>query len=437
MALKIARSRRYVLGLLTAIYTLNFIDRNLVILLLEPIKIDLRLSDTQLGFLTGIAFGLFYAVLGIPIARLADRGDRVTIASVAIGLWGLTVMSCLLVVSFGQLITARIAAAVGDAGCMPSTYSLLGDYFSKPAERAQAMAIYWLANPMSALISFAIGGWLSEIYGWRLTFFILGIPGLIAAVLLKLTVTDPRRLSDYVSSEPIPSLGGVVTMLWDRPASRNLSIAIILFFILGLGLAPWFAAFMIRSYAIGTGELGLWFAVIWGFGGIAGVLLSGYASKRWALRDRTQLRICAVMAASLLPSYAAFLLAPTKLMSFAAMVPLVVATNYVLGPSFALLQRLVADNQRATALAIVMLAANLVGMGLAPQGVGAMSDLLRAVVAGESLRYAMLSMALVSLWTAYHFLRASQAIEADPMLNRPPAPLSSRRTDDHPPGEAV
>src|SRR5690349_1463529 len=144
---------RYVLATLTLVYTLNYLDRGLIILLLQPIKEDLHLSDTQLGFVTGIAFALFYATLGLPIARWADRGNRVTITSIAIGLWGLTVMVCLFVSNLVQLVLARIAAAVGESGCMPPTYSLVGDYFPAPAARTRAMAIYWLASPLALLIS--------------------------------------------------------------------------------------------------------------------------------------------------------------------------------------------------------------------------------------------------------------------------------------------
>ena len=169
------RYKRYVLSTLTLVYTLNYVDRGLIVLLLQPIKDDLHLSDTQLGFLTGIAFALFYATLGLPIARWADRGNRVTITSIAIGLWGLTVMSCVFVTNFAQLVLARIAAAVGESGCMPPTYSLVGDYYPAPAGRARAMSIYWLGNPFAALTSFIVGGWLNELYGWRITFFLLGI----------------------------------------------------------------------------------------------------------------------------------------------------------------------------------------------------------------------------------------------------------------------
>src|SRR6185437_14528101 len=131
-------------------------DRGLIVLLLQPIKEDLRLSDTQLGFLTGIAFGLFYATLGVPIARRADRGNRVTLTAVAIGLWGLTVMQCLLIRNFLQLVLARVAAAIGEAGCMPPTYSLVGDYFPRPTARTRAMTVYWLASPLASLISFVV-----------------------------------------------------------------------------------------------------------------------------------------------------------------------------------------------------------------------------------------------------------------------------------------
>src|SRR6266852_4948977 len=150
--------KRYVLGTLTLVYTLNFMDRGLIMLLLQPIKEDLHLSDTQLGFLTGIAFALFYATLGLPIARWADRGNRATITSVAIALWGVTVMLCLFVGNFVQLVFARVAAAVGESGCMPPTYSLVGDYFPTSAERTRAMSVYMLANPLSTLGSFVVGG---------------------------------------------------------------------------------------------------------------------------------------------------------------------------------------------------------------------------------------------------------------------------------------
>ena len=184
--------KRYVLTMMTLVTVLSLLDSGLIGLLLQPIKEDLHLSDTQLGLLTGIVFGLFYATLGLPMARWADRGNRSTIAALSLAVWAAAVMLCLFVTSFFQLMLTRIGAAVGDAGVKPPAYSLLGDYFPDATERTRAMAIYWSAGPMAALISFVAGGWLNEMYGWRWTLFLAGLPGLVAAIVVKLTVTEPR-----------------------------------------------------------------------------------------------------------------------------------------------------------------------------------------------------------------------------------------------------
>jgi MFS family permease len=408
--------KRYVLGTLTLVYTLNYLDRGLIILLLQPIKEDLSLSDTQLGFVTGIAFALFYATLGLPIARLADRGNRVTITSVAIGLWGATVMLSLLVTNFVQLVLARIAAAVGESGCTPPTYSLLGDYFPGRAERPRAMAIYWLASPFALLISLMAGGWLNRLYGWRMTFFLMGIPGLLAALLVKLTVVEPRVPGTQAGPPPrqLPRLTSVLHALWHQRSSRNLSIAYILLLTMALGLAPWYAAFLMRSHLMTTEELGVWLGLIFGVAGITGILLGGYLGGSWLANDEPrQMRLTAVSVAALVPCYVLFLLAPSRIWALIALMPLVAALGFFVGPTFALMQRLVSDAMRATTLAVVMLLANLIGMGLGPQIVGILSDRLMPVAGQDSLRYAMLVMSLVALWSAYHFWLVGRTIQQD------------------------
>jgi MFS family permease len=408
--------RRYVLGMLTLVYMLNFLDRGLIALLLQPIKEDLDLSDTQLGFLTGIAFGLFYATLGLPIARWSDRGNRVTITSVAIGLWGLTVMACTLVTNFVQLVFARIAAAVGESGCMPPTYSLLGDYFPGAAERARAMAIYWLASPVATLISFILGGWLNERYGWRTTFFLMGVPALLVSVVVRLTLVEPRSRAggDRIQERSVPGMRKVLSILWRRRAVRNLICAIVLLFTMALGLGPWYAAFMMRTHAMGTAELGLVLGSIFGLSGIGGILLGGYVAARWFGSDeRKQMRLSALTIAAVVPCFVLFLLLPNRHQALAALVPLVLVFNCFLGPAFALLQRLVPDEMRATALAVVMLLANLIGMGIGPQLVGILSDLLMPALGGESLRYAMLIMSFTAVWAAYHFWQVGRTVNED------------------------
>jgi MFS family permease len=409
------RYARYVLGLLTLVYTLNLLDRTLMILLLQPIKNDLQLSDTQLGFLTGIAFGLFYATLGIPIARWADRGDRVLITSLSIGVWGITVMSCLWVTSFTRLVLARVAAAIGESGCMPPTYSLIGDYFPAPAERTRAMAVYWLASPLAALVSFAAGGWVSAHYGWRVAFFVAGIPGLAVAPLVKLTVAEPRTAETVAA--PITTRIGLVDVLqtlWRQHSSRHLAAAIILLWTMGLGLAPWYAAFMMRSHSVGAGALGLWMGIIFGVAGVAGILLGGYMTSRgFAQSDRRQMRLVACVTAALLPCFVLFLLAPATWQAFAAMVPMVLVFNFSAAPVFALMQRLVPEGMRATTLAVVMLLANLIGMGLGPLVVGILSDRLAGAFGSDSLRYAMLAVSVLALWAAYHFWQVGTSAATD------------------------
>lgn len=406
----------YVLGVLTLVFAMNSLDSSLMILLLQPIKEDLHLSDSRLGFLTGIAFGLFYATLGLPIARWVDRGNRATITSLAIGVWGLTVMCCLFVSNYAQLVAARVAAGIGESGCMPATYSLIGDYFPRPAERTRAMAIYWLANPVAPLVSFVLGGWLNETLGWRVAFFAMGVPGLLIAALVKLTVRDPRpaTVATDGAAASVPGMTDVLRVLWRQPSARHLALGIILLFTMGYGLSPWYAASLIRRFGMRTGELGVWLGLIFGFAGIAGTLFGGYLSaQRFANDERGQMRLSALVVSSLVFWLLLFLLLPQKQQALLALIPLVVVANFILGPAFALLQRLVPNDMRATAMAVVMLFANLIGLGIGPQMVGVLSDGLRPVVGNESLPDAMLIVSLVTFASAYQFWRAGQYARED------------------------
>jgi predicted MFS family arabinose efflux permease len=404
----------YALGVLTAVYTLNLVDRSLMTLLLQPIKEDMQLSDTQLGLLTGIAFGLFYATVGLPIARWSDRGNRVSIAATSIGLWGITVMASLVISSFTQMVIARIAAAVGESGCKPPTYSLVGDYFPDPGKRTRAMAIYLAGSPLSALLAYIFGGWLNEHFGWRLTFCLAGILGLLLALVVKLTLVEPRTLLPprLVDTAALPSLKEVAATLWHQRPLRHLCSALIVLYTLSLGLSPWYAAFMMRSHAMGTAELGIWFGLIVGIGGVAGVLAGGFAASRWfGGNDASQMRMSAATMVVLLPCYVAFLTFSTKHGALVSLIPLFFALGLCLGPTYSLLQRLAGDDMRATMMALVMLLSNLIGFGLGPQAVGIISDVLAPAFGIESLRYAMLIMSFLSLWAAFHFWKVASSIE--------------------------
>lgn len=401
---------------MTAVWMLNLTDRGLMVILLQPIKQDLQLSDAQLGFLTGPAFGIFYAIFGLYLARWADRGNRITIASLAIGLWGLIVMASVLVMNFAQLAFVRMAAAVGEAGCKPPTYSLVGDYFPGPAERTRAMSIYWLGGPLSALISYAVGGWMNGIFGWRVTFLLMGIPGLLLAILVKLTITEPRtnEAPGAALDQPLPSLLTVLSTLWNQRSSRHLSIGLVVLYTMGQGLNPWYGAFMVRSHGIGIAELGVWLGLITFLGGITGTLLGGYVAGRWFPdNERGQIRMVSVNAALLVPGFVIFLTLPQKYEALFALVPLTILSTFFFAPTYALMQRLVPNRMRATALSTVMLFANLLGMGIGSVMVGVTSDFLLPIVGSDSLRYAMLTVSLISLWSAFHFWQAGRTIERD------------------------
>jgi predicted MFS family arabinose efflux permease len=299
---------------------------------------------------------------------------------------------------------------------MPPTYSLVGDYFPLPAERTRAMAIYWLASPLATLISFIVGGWLNEMYGWRIAFFAMGLPALPIALLVKMTIVEPRvalARENHLKASP-PRMRSVLLTLWAQHSSRHLSIGLILIYTLGAGLAPWYAAFMMRSHRMGTGELGLWMGLLFGVSGILGILLGGFVAARWfGNNEQGQMRLSALMTALLVPCFALFLLAPQKQLALFALMPFATMFSFFVGPTFALMQRLVVPEMRATTLAVVMLLANLIGMGIGPQIVGIVSDLLAPALGLDSLRYAMLGISSVAFWAAYHFWTAGRTVKAD------------------------
>lgn len=408
--------KQYALVLMTAVYGVNLIERALMSLLVEPIRVDLGLSDTQIGMVTGIVFGVFYVVAGLPLSRWADRGDRALIAAGSIGLWGLTMMGFMLVGNFVQLLMARLVVAIGEAGCKPPTYSLVGDYFPGPVERTRAMSVYWLSSPLAALVGFSAAGWLNEHFGWRMTFLIMGMPGLMLAALVWFTLKEPRRTvqAKPASPRPLPSMAYAFLVLWRQPTARNLMFALILYYMLAHGMQPWYAAFLIRSHGMGTGELGLWLGVTQGGAGIVGIVLGGVISSRWLVGDeRTQLRVTAIIVASLVPLLATFLFVGTQYQALATLGLYMLVLYFLFAPTFALFQRLVPNEVRATTLAIVMTLVHLVSMGIGPQVVGLLSDWLKPALGQDSLRYAMLVVSFVALFAGYQFWKAGRTVVHD------------------------
>jgi MFS family permease len=423
--------RRYLLAVLLVIQAFNGVDGLALGLVLQNIKTDLHLTDTQLGFLSGIAFALFYSVMGIPIARWADRGNRVTIISLTAAVWSVMVALCGTATSFLQLLVIRVGVAIGEAGCIPPAHSLIADYF-KRAERPKAVGIYMLAGSLSTLIGYFVAGWLSEFYGWRAMFILLGLPGLLPAALAWLTLREPRRQkwADNVARRPTnasasapreaassgnpPSLKDVFATLWRNRTFRSLLLCLSVMSFFVSGILQWQPTFFERCCGLKTGELGTWFALIYGVASFVGTYWGGeLATRRAARNERLQLRAMAIVIASIGVVAALMYLSSNRYVAFGLLGLGVLGGCAANGPLFAIIQTLVPERMRALSIAAIYLFTNLIGAGLGPLAAGTLSDALRPLVGEESLRYALLALCPGYLWSAWYLWRAARTVMDD------------------------
>lgn len=404
--------KHYLLILLTLVGVLNYLDRYVLALLLEPIKHDLQLSDSQLGFLTGFAFALFYAVAGIPLARWADRGNRNTVIAVTTGLWSSMVAVCGLVGNYWQLLLARVGVAVGEAGCMPSAQSLIADFFDR-SERPKAMAIYVMFGPLAIILGYTLGGWLGEMYGWRIAFIAVGLPGVLVALLVKLTVKEPR-LSMPVSSQVAPPVNIVMKQLWRRKSFRHFFPGFCVAFFFNMGIYQWMPTFFIRSHAMTMSEVGTWLALTSGGGGLLGAYLGGWLATRFAYRKEALQMRCAGVAVALSGIlFSLGYLSSSKVISLSCVALVSILFGIIAGPVFAVLQSLTPERMRAVTLALLFFFANLIGFGLGPWVTGILSDALYDRYGQESLRYALVILSPGYIWAAYHYWHVGDTVEAD------------------------
>jgi MFS family permease len=408
--------RRYVLGLLFVVYVFNFIDRQILGILLQPIKRELSLSDTELGFLSGIAFALFYSTLGIPIGRWADRGSRRIIITLSLALWSLMTAVSGLARNFLQLALARVAVGVGEAGCTPPSHSLLSDYY--PAKhRATALSIYSLGIPVGILFGYLLGGWINEFFGWRVAFFVVGLPGLLLAGVVHFTLREPPRgqADGLRVSGPPPPIGEVGRLLWSLRTLRHICLGTSLLAFTVYGTSVWNPAFLERSHGMSSGEIGTWLAAIAGLGGGTGTFLGGFLADRLSVRDvRWAPRVPALAALAAIPMAVGFYLYPSKIPALALGFAPTFLAYFHIGPAFAMTQSLVPLHTRAVAAAILLFVINMIGLGLGPQAVGIASDALYSRFGEDSLRYALLlSVVPVYAWSAVHFLLAARTLREE------------------------
>ena len=412
-----ARYPRYALALLLVVYIVNFIDRSILAILLEDVRAEFDLSDTQLGFLSGIAFALFYAVMGIPIARWADRGTRKTIISIAVFTWSLMTAFTGFAQNFAMLLAARIGVGVGEAGCSPPAHSLISDYF--PLERrATMLSIYSLGIPIGAGIGYLAGGWLTQWFDWRTAFIVVGLPGVVLALIVQLTLKEPTR-GAYDEASIAPSqgepLGKVLRFMFSMASFRHMAIGAALHAFYGYGAQAFIAAFFIRSHHLSTGEIGSWLAAIGFTGGVIGVYLGGYLGDRLSGRDRRwYMWVPAIATVMSIPFAFGVYLWPEGRMALLLLFPANLLGGLYLGPTFAMTQTLVPAHMRAMASAILLFIINIIGLGLGPQFVGMVSDWLAPTYGTESLRYALLIVVVAfSAWSIIHYTLAARTLRDD------------------------
>jgi predicted MFS family arabinose efflux permease len=410
------KARYYALALLTVGYSFNFIDRQLLAILQEAIKVDLVLSDSQLGLLTGFAFAVFYVTAGIPIARWADHSNRRNIISLAIFIWSFMTAISGLAQNYTQLLLARIGVGVGEAGGSPPSHSIISDIF--PAEkRASAIGFYSMGVSIGIMFGFLFGGWLNEFFGWRLTFMVVGVPGIILAIIIRKTLAEPIRGSlekRVVPTGAVP-FGQVLAVLWSRSSFRHMAMGAALNAFAGYSMVSWGASFMIRSHHMTTGELGTWLALIIGLGGAIGVFSGGLLADRLGSRDkRWYVWLPAIVGVLSVPFIAAIYMVDGAYFALSMMIIPSLFSNVYLGNIIATTHSLVGVRMRAMSSALLFFILNIVGLGAGPWSVGFLSDYLQPALGSESLRHAMLYLLpAVMFWSACHFFLASRTLRAD------------------------
>lgn len=411
---------RTMMWVLLVVYILNFLDRQILNILAEPIKADLRLSDTELGLLAGPAFAVFYAVLGIPIARYADRGstNRVSLISVSLAIWsGMTVL-CGYANNFWQMALARIGVGVGEAGCTPAAHSLISDAVA-PEKRASAIAFYGMGVPIGTLLGLVIGGVVNDIWGWRYALMLVGAPGILLALLLPLLMREPRRFglvrgdAAPVRPPPIP-VRQAVTEIFQSRAYLLLLVAASFAAFLSYGKGLWTLSLFIRSHGMSTTEVGLIGAASLGLAGVIGTWLGGWAADRYGQVNRRHILT--------LPAIGMAVAAPVQFLGYGApiwwvaglliLVPTILNAAYY-GPAYASVQGLVRKELRAVAASIMLFGQNLIGLGLGPSIFGALSDLFAPMAGTDSVRWVLYGAAWLGFIPAYFFWRASLRLNAE------------------------
>lgn len=409
------RYKWYVLAMLTIVYTFNFIDRQILVILQEPIKAELGLSDTELGLLTGLAFAALYVILGIPIARLADMSNRKNIISASLALWSAMTAISGLATNFVQLLLARIGVGIGEAGGSPPAHSIISDYFP-PKKRATALSIYSTGIYIGILLGYIVGGIIAKYYGWRIAFYSLGIPGVLFAVYLYFSIKEPIKgqMDDTNLSESNPTLKEVIRTLFNKKTFVYLSLATGFHAFGTYGVGNFLPSFLQRVHGIDIATAGIVLGLTTGIGGGLGTFLGGYYADRLRHKDMRWYIWVPIIAglAGAIPSLILFF-TPNATYAMVATFFTGSLTAFYLGPIIAVTHSLVNAKMRAFASAILFFILNLIGLGFGPLVIGIVSDILTPEFGDLSLRWAFCTTFITSLLALGLFYLGSRSYLKD------------------------
>ncbi|MCG8413923.1 MAG: MFS transporter [Pseudomonadales bacterium] len=409
--------RYLVLGILTVVYICNFVDRQVINVLAQPIIEDLEISDGQFGMLSGLAFAFIYTTLGIPIARWADVGNRRNIVAIAVAVWSFMTALCGAAQNFVQLFLARFGVGVGEAGGSPPSHSIVSDIF--PAEqRATALSIYSLGVYGGILVGTVGGAYLVQYFDWRTAFVVVAIPGLFLSLLVRFVVKEPPRgLAENRKDKTPPSFFGVMGFLWQRKSFRHLSFACALHAFVTYGIGNFMPLFLGRVHDMPILDVGWYYGMIAGIGGLSGTFFGGWVTDKLKQRtgDTTWYMWIPFISTVLAIPFAlnTFLIMPNGYYSVYSYLFTSFCGGWYLAPCIASTHFLVGIRMRALGSAVLLFMLNLIGLGLGPMLTGFTSDFLTPQFGDDALRYAMSLTVMVNVWCAIHYWFAAKTIKQD------------------------
>lgn len=395
--------QRYMLFILMLVYACHLIDRTIVLVLLDPIKHEYGLSDTQLGLFSGLIFALGTVMAALPLGTLADRRPRKTILGVCIAIWSAMTLLCGVAWSYGSLLLLRFGVGAAEAGLQPTALSMVAD--EVPArKRAKAVAIVHIGSPVGTLIGFVAGGWIAGHLGWRPALLLVGAPGMLLALVVFFTLREPSREHVPTATEDAISIGDFFRTIWQDKALLHVVLGAIILWLCTSSSSAWWASFLMRSHGVSITTVGLIMAGTAGFGGILGNFIAGTLSERVAQGRQDRLALIAITGALIYFPLSLLTLTIGNLVVVVICLFLQMCAYFlVFTPAYSLAMGLAGPRIRGRTAALMSMGATAIGYGLGSQLTGILSDALRGFAGDESLRYALLIMMMTMLWAAGHF----------------------------------